>query len=1203
MDIPILSKRRAAARRSIENAAMGKALVAVEQSLLETGTIEKSFLTGNAAAALASAGQRNSPMKQPGTSWSNQGGASNQLIARVTQNLASGFARAPEELELALAEQGLSWGPPFPPGRPLDPFFGYRSAPRTFDYPVGSNVQLTPRWNRVSFPTIKSVYEAYDVAQICVRHLINDVRSLDYNWEPIPGIKVDVAEEIEQAIAFFDSPDKRQPFRTWLAEWLQDVLRYDAGALYIRRNEGGDPIALEIVSGTTIIPLVDFYGRRPEDEDDENLSPEGLFGGEIVPAFVQIIEGLPWDWLAADDLLYQPWNPLPDSQYGLAPLEAVLLSANTDIRFQWHFLQFFTEGSMPAGFMEAPPDMSDPAQITSWQEAWDAVMQGDQTKLRQIRWVPSGSKFTEAKPASNKFDAEFPLYLMRRTCASFGVTPNDLGFTENVNRATGDTQVDVQFRVGTSPLLRYVEDVINLFVKQHLKLRCRIRFDDGKETEDRVATATADGIYIDHGVKGTDEVRQELGLPVDKSRPIGRYINNSRVGPIPLLALESMAGTVDAETYGPADSQELVDTPYVAPPGIIPPAGTPEQKAAAEATGSQANALRAATSDTDTAPESEAEQAAGGGSEDDTPVGKMLRDINALLDGFEKAPTTITGGTDGITVATGVQGVDLDEDDEDDEDEALKAAMVALSLRRWRDNSRNRLKKGLAPKQFVDPNLPDTIRDEIWSGLSKAGSREEVDAAFAGLGKKAPAGQAGTPGFHRNTDAIVEYYKPLLAKAYAGLWSKAALDRAIKAAAAKKDAPSEPPNLRDAEDLAKSCATCKMFDHREGDSGVCWGYGNWPVKVGETCDSWTQSPLQKEAQRSSLSSDANTAALQNVLGHLRGDAALQGTLESAVASTSAVSDALQCVVNQLPDNYWDKWQPGFGEAASQDLAALREDAGIQIQNLTDAAAERVDSAISDGLANGDSFQTIASDIQDELGSLDRAEMVANTEYARSMTEANLETYREAGVEKQGWLAEGDACEECEENADASPISMDDEWPNGDVPVHPNCRCAIEPIIETADSGEAEPEAEKALPGEDDTIAGLYGDKSCGVVVPELPAGATGGLAETAKEINPETIFKNPIEEEWVGNRIYTTLPESHVKTVSVDDLIPTQSTLRASSLENARTNPDLHPIYGIEDPFSKKFYVTDGHHGAAAAIKNGQTNVEVHVRAQFPSPA
>ena len=998
MKVPVISARRDLSRKAIETAAIEKTMHAVGQSLVETGTldatdVEKSF--GSSAAALSSAGHApGSAITQTSTGWSPSSALSAKLKARLEQNLASGFSESQPKLEEALAVQGLTWGPPFPPGRPLDPFFGVRRPPRTFDYPVGANVQLTPRSNRVSFPTIKAVYDAYDVAQICVRHLINDVRSLDYNWEPIPGIKADVADEIEQAIAFFSSPDKRQPFRTWLAEWLQDVLRYDAGALYIRRNEADEPIALEVISGSTIIPLIDYYGRRPEDEDDENASPEGLFGGEITPAYVQIIEGLPWDWLAADDLMYLPWNPLPESQYGLSPIEAVLLSANTDIRFQWHFLNFFTEGTMPAGFMESPPDMSDPAQIASMQDAWDALMQGDQTKLRQIRWVPSGAKFTEAKPAANKFDSEFPLYLMRRTCASYGVTPNDLGFTENVNRATGDTQIDVQFRVGTSPLLRYVEDVINLFVKQHLKLRVRIRFDDGKETEDRVAAAQAAGIYLDHGVIGIDEVRTELGKAIDKSKPSPRYINNARNGPIPLLALESMSGKIDADTLGIADSQELVTTPYAPLPGVIPPNGSEEQKQAAQHTEQVARDLRSATTGKPTEGTDEEPEGAEEGTEEsaeETPIEKMLKDIDALL---MKAETA------GVTAATGVQGVDLEseeeEDDDDEEEAATKAAATALALRRWRENSRNRLKKGRAPRKFVDPSLSPEAHNEIWSKLEKAKTRVQVDAAF----KASPKAKPARPAFHHNADAIVEHYSPVIAAALGKLFSASAVKAAYNAAA------------KSSTNVAKAA---------EPD------------------------PVAAAAIKSLEAASASPKALEATLRELYGDGFLQGAHDAAAAAHSSILASLTDIAAQPDAAYWDAWTPGYGEAAALTanggMADLLSNGGITIQGMTDTSIERIGNAISEGLSKGDSYEATAKALEDVTGS--RAEVIANTEMNRAMTTASVETYKDAGVTEVEWLAEADACPICEENADASPYPLDG---GEEPPAHPSCRCALSPVV-------------------------------------------------------------------------------------------------------------------------------------------------------------
>jgi hypothetical protein len=47
-----------------------------------------------------------------------------------------------------------------------------------------------------------------------------------------------------------------------------------------------------------------------------------------------------------------------------------------------------------------------------------------------------------------------------------------------------------------------------------------------------------------------------------------------------------------------------------------------------------------------------------------------------------------------------------------------------------------------------------------------------------------------------------------------------------------------------------------------------------------------------------------------------------------------------------------------------------------------------------------------------------------------------------------WLvAEG--CDLCEENADASPIGIDEEFPSGDTepPAHPNCMCALAPYFD------------------------------------------------------------------------------------------------------------------------------------------------------------
>lgn len=193
---------------------------------------------------------------------------------------------------------------------------------------------------------------------------------------------------------------------------------------------------------------------------------------------------------------------------------------------------------------------------------------------------------------------------------------------------------------------------------------------------------------------------------------------------------------------------------------------------------------------------------------------------------------------------------------------------------------------------------------------------------------------------------------------------------------------------------------------------------------------------------------------QELLLELYGDAALQGGHAAGVALGGQSLVTLRSQQVGLPDSYWSDWQPGYGAASSKmadgGLASLLDDRGITIKNITGTTLDGLGNVISDGLANGDPFQKTATAVMDFVANPYRANMIADTEFARGMTSAALDTYSANGVEQVEWLAEGDACELCQENEDASPIGMGDDWPNGDVPVHPLCRCAIAPVIDTSE---------------------------------------------------------------------------------------------------------------------------------------------------------
>lgn len=458
----------------------------------------------------------------------------------------------PPAIEAAEARAQMTPSSPFSPGTPIGPYDGFSRQPRAHDFVTGYNIATRPRTHeRVSFDTLKGLIEAYDVAQIAIWHRIDSIRSLDWKLVAADHYDGDVKDAVKAGMAALDKPDRENTFEAWLAEWLYDVLAYDAGTLYRLRNRGGRAVGLGVVDGTSIAPLLDYWGNKP-------MPP--------AEAYVQYANGLPWNWLTQDDLIYQPFRPRSNSPYGHAPLESILLNANTDIRFQLYFLQRFTDGNLPHAFASAPETWT-PDQIEQFQEYWDGFMLGDQSRKHQIRWVPGGSSF--AWSDEKEFTDHFSLFLMRKTLAAYHVVPSDVGFTENVNRSSGESQADVSHKVGEAPLVRYVQRVITGFLQDDLGLPLKHAFDLGEEQADRVQQAQADKIYVDMGAISASAIG-EMRYGTSDPQTIPRYIFTERSGPIPLASLFAVAGEIDQATGLPVQGAPLPQTVFGGTEGVLP---------------------------------------------------------------------------------------------------------------------------------------------------------------------------------------------------------------------------------------------------------------------------------------------------------------------------------------------------------------------------------------------------------------------------------------------------------------------------------------------------------------------------------------------------------------------------------------------------------------------------------------------------------
>ena|GEM_PF-5011615 len=272
--------------------------------------------------------------------------------------------------------------------------------------------------------------------------------------------------------------------------------------LYVRRN--GKPAWC----GNTVAPLIDDRGAQPH---------------WPAPAYTQWAWGMPYAWMTDRDVIYQPHRPRPESRYGLPPLEWTQLLSNTDIRLQWYFLSYFTEGEVPEVFINAPPDVQDPKQVKALQDAYSAVMSGARAAHHKVKWIPPGASVHLA--GKGTFDVAFSNLLNSKACAAFKVQPQEVGFTQNVNKSTGQVQSDVQYRRSVKPTVQYFQGIWNRILREDFGMPyARFRYLGIEEEEDQLVLAQTRAIYMANAVLSPDEVRAELGYDIDPDAPVGRMV-------------------------------------------------------------------------------------------------------------------------------------------------------------------------------------------------------------------------------------------------------------------------------------------------------------------------------------------------------------------------------------------------------------------------------------------------------------------------------------------------------------------------------------------------------------------------------------------------------------------------------------------------------------------------------------------------------
>lgn len=367
--------------------------------------------------------------------------------------------------------------------------------------------------NGIDFATLRRFSVQYDVARAAINRRKRQLNALE--WDIVNAETDDQTDNsaiIKQVKQDFKSiGGYKVRFREFIDTLVDDLLVLDAMVMYKRPNMGGGLYSLEPVDAATIVLELDDNGGTPMPPDT---------------AYRQIIHGKEVATFTADEMYYEMMNARTYTPYGLAPLESLVLGVTAALKSDIYNVHLLTEGNIPEGFFGVPENWT-PDQIKEFQALWDAALSGDTRAMSKLKFVPSGKGATGYTPAVKPEDMrykELQDWLMHKTCMLFEIPPNELGFTDTVNKSTGEVQQDIGTNSGLRPLAEFFQEIFTDVIQVDMGFQNLAFKFTGLEYTDERATAETNEIRIRSGQATVDEVRMEQGqkpLGVDKPFVLG----------------------------------------------------------------------------------------------------------------------------------------------------------------------------------------------------------------------------------------------------------------------------------------------------------------------------------------------------------------------------------------------------------------------------------------------------------------------------------------------------------------------------------------------------------------------------------------------------------------------------------------------------------------------------------------------------------
>ncbi len=288
-----------------------------------------------------------------------------------------------------------------------------------------------------------NVYRNWSERSEWVRTAINLLKRevATAEWDIVPfdtdkSANLAMASEIK---AIFDRPNaKNDSFRGFLEPVLEDVLVLDAGCIEEVRNLRGMTAELWPVNGGEIKVDALWDGSNPD-----------------APRYYWYPDHQERARFRNDEMVYMMANPATYRVVGLSPLEVLKMTIDAELSgSEYNRKQVIS--AAPDGILHLGEEAR-PEQIETFRSYWQAEIAG-----KGAIAITGGTKnpsFIPFRSSNREMQfLEWQIYLVRKIAAVFGLTPQDLGVTYDVNRSTSEVQQEQTENRGVRPLMSMVQD-------------------------------------------------------------------------------------------------------------------------------------------------------------------------------------------------------------------------------------------------------------------------------------------------------------------------------------------------------------------------------------------------------------------------------------------------------------------------------------------------------------------------------------------------------------------------------------------------------------------------------------------------------------------------------------------------------------------------------------------------------------------------